>query len=164
MRLHRIRLLSILLAVCVQAAPAQQHWAASWASAQQIPESANALAPTDLTDSTLRQIVPLSAGGSAIRVRVSNAFGVAALHVTGVHIARSVSAASSQIDPATDRPLTFDGAADVTIPPAADYWSDPSPCPSPPAPIWASRFIWTWPRSSRPCTAIAAPRKGVART
>ena len=42
---------------------------------------------TTSTDATVRQIFHLSAGGSALRVHLSNAFGTEALHITSVHIA-----------------------------------------------------------------------------
>jgi lysophospholipase L1-like esterase len=78
-----------------------------------------------LHNATLRQIVHLSVGGSAIRVRVSNAFGTAPLHVIAVHVARSQSPASSRIELASDRGLTFNERADVLIPAGAEYTSDP---------------------------------------
>src|SRR6478736_6486993 len=86
-----------------------QVWIVTWAASQQIPEPQNALPAEDLRDATVRQIFHLSAGGPALRVHVSNAFGKDALHFTSVHIARPVSAASAAIDPATDKPLTFAG-------------------------------------------------------
>ena len=61
----------------------------------------------------------------ALRVHLSNAFGTEALHFTSVHIARPLSPASPAIDPASDRPLTFAGSADVTVPPGAEFISDP---------------------------------------
>ncbi|MGO9340106.1 MAG: SGNH/GDSL hydrolase family protein [Terracidiphilus sp.] len=100
-------------------------WVASWCASQQIPEPQNALAPEDLRDSTVRQIFHLSIGGAALRVHLSNAFGTEALHFTSVHIARPLSPASSAIDPASDRPLTFAANADVTVPPGAEFISDP---------------------------------------
>jgi lysophospholipase L1-like esterase len=99
-------------------------WVVSWAASQQIPEPQNALSADDLRDATLRQIVHLSLGGDALRVHISNAFGTIALHLTSVHIAHPVSPASSDIDPATDRALTFAGHADITIPPGAEMLSD----------------------------------------
>jgi len=99
-------------------------WVASWGASQQIPEPANALPVDDLRDATVRQIVHLSLGGSALRVHLSNAFGTAALHFTSVHIAHPLSSASAAIDPASDRALTFAGKPDVTIPPGAEYVSD----------------------------------------
>jgi lysophospholipase L1-like esterase len=58
-------------------------------------------------------------------VHLSNAFGTDALHITSAHIARPLTPSSSEIDPATDHPLTFAGASDVTIPPGAEFISDP---------------------------------------
>ena len=101
-----------------------QAWVASWSASQQIPEPQNALAADDLRDATVRQIVHLSVGGTALRVHVSNAFGTEALHFTSVHIGRPISPASSAIDPATDRTLMFAGSGDVTVPPGAEFLSD----------------------------------------
>ena len=98
---------------------------ASWGASQQIPEPQNALPPEDLRDATVRQIFHLSVGGAALRVHLSNAFGTEALHFTSVHIARPLSPASSEIDPKSDRPLTFAGSAEVTVPPGAEFVSDP---------------------------------------
>jgi lysophospholipase L1-like esterase len=100
-------------------------WIVSWAASQQIPEPNNALPSDDLRDATVRQIVHLSAGGSALRVHVSNAFGTAVLHFSSIHIAHPVTPASAAIDPATDRALTFAGSQALTIPPEAEYISDP---------------------------------------
>jgi lysophospholipase L1-like esterase len=117
------------LVFCVQGTsasflPRQPNWVASWATSEQAPEVANSLAPDDLRDATLRQIVHLSIGGSAVRVHISNAFGTAPLHLTSVHIARPASASSPQIDASTDRALTFSRLAAVTIPAGAEYVSD----------------------------------------
>jgi lysophospholipase L1-like esterase len=100
------------------------HWVGSWAASQQVPETQNLLDPELLRDGTLRQIVHLSVGGDRLRVRMSNAFGTAPLHVTAVHVARPVSAASDAIDAGSDTELTFHGAKDVTIPAGAEYLSD----------------------------------------
>src|SRR3982751_1813796 len=93
-------------------ASAQTIWVGSWATSQQIPEPQNALAPDDLRDATLRQIVHLSVGGPRLRVHVSNAFGTTPLHLTSVHIARPLSPSSAAIDPKTDAALSFHGSAD----------------------------------------------------
>ena len=109
-----------------------QVWIASWGAAQQVPEAQNALAPDDLRDATVRQIFHLSAGGAAVRVHLSNAFGSSPLHFTAVRIARPLSAASAAIDPATDRALAFAGSADVTVPAGAEIISDPVDYPMAP--------------------------------
>jgi lysophospholipase L1-like esterase len=101
------------------------NWVGSWASSQQIPEPRNALAPADLTDATLRQIVHLSLGGKTLRVHLSNAFGSAPLEFTSVHIALPVAADSPKIEPSTDRALSFSGRPSVTVPAGAEYISDP---------------------------------------
>ncbi len=104
-------------------------WVSSWGASQQIPEPQNALPVDDMRDATVRQIVHLSLGGSALRVHLSNAFGREALHFTSVHIAAPVSPASAAIEPGSDRALTFAGKPDVTIPPGAEYVSDPVEMP-----------------------------------
>jgi lysophospholipase L1-like esterase len=103
----------------------KMHWVGSWAASQQIPETANHLDPELMRDATLRQIVHLSVGGTQLRVRVSNAFGTQPLHLTAVHVARPVSAASAEIDTTSDTTVMFNGATDVTIPASAEYVSDP---------------------------------------
>jgi lysophospholipase L1-like esterase len=102
-----------------------QVWIASWGAAQQVPEPQNALVPDDLRDATVRQVFHLSAGGAAIRVHVSNAFGNTPLHFTAVHIARPLSALSAAINAASDRAVTFAGSAEVTVPAGAEFVSDP---------------------------------------
>ena len=123
-----------------QAAPNTQVWVASWAASQQIPEPANSIPPGDLRDATLRQLVRLSIGGPTLRVHLSNAFGTEPLRFTSVHIARPLSLASSAIDPQSDRPLTFSGAAAVTVPAGAEVLSDPIDDPVPPLTSLAITF------------------------
>jgi len=108
------------------------NWIGTWATSQQIPEPQNALPADDLRDATLRQIVHLSIGGKILRVRLSNAFGATALRLTSVHIARSLGAATSKIDAASDKALRFSGSEDILIPPGAEYLSDPVDYPSAP--------------------------------
>lgn len=128
-----VLLLAILPAAPVGArSPQSQTWIETWGASQQIPEPHNALPADDLRDATVRQIFHLSVGGSRLRVHVSNAFGTQALHFTSVHIGRPLSPATPAIDPASDKPLTFAGAADVTVPPGTDFVSDPVDDPVPP--------------------------------
>jgi lysophospholipase L1-like esterase len=127
-------LVAVLLAVasCAWAqrgAAMGDAWVSSWGASQQIPEPQNALPVDDMRDATVRQIVHLSLGGSALRVHLSNAFGTTPLHFTSVHIAHPKSPAAAAIDPASDRALTFARNPDVTIPPGAEYVSDPLEMP-----------------------------------
>ena len=105
--------------------PAAPHWVASWASAQQIPEPRNALPAGALRDATLREVVHLTLGGDAVRIRFSNAFGVSPLQIDSAHLARAVSLGSGEIDASSDRALSFSGQSTVTIPAGAEYLSDP---------------------------------------
>ncbi|MGH8258521.1 MAG: GDSL-type esterase/lipase family protein, partial [Steroidobacteraceae bacterium] len=113
----------------IGSAPASIRWIASWASSQQIPEPRNALPIGTLRDATLREIVQLSVGGGSLRIRFSNAFGTAPLHIAAARIARPQSLESGAIDAATERRITFGGKADVTIPAGSDYLSDPVQAP-----------------------------------
>jgi lysophospholipase L1-like esterase len=120
-----LRLFSLLVLLAVSCpAWADVEWLASWSPSQQLPEPRNALPTESLRDATLRQIVRLSVGGPSIRVRISNAFGTAPLHVLAVHVARAPSTSSSRIDAASDRAVTFDERGDVLIPSGAEYISD----------------------------------------
>ena len=104
-------------------------WIGSWAAAQQLPEPSNQLAADALGDATLRQTVHLSIGGETIRIRISNAYGTAPLHLTAVHVARPVPGVLGAIVPQSDAALRFGGRADVTVPAGADVLSDPLPFP-----------------------------------
>jgi lysophospholipase L1-like esterase len=115
----------VLAATAAQSQSPETKWVATWAASQQIPEPHNALPPEDMRDTTMRQIVHLSIGGSTVRVHISNAFGTEPLHFTSVHIARAISASSSRIAPASENALTFGGSTDVTVPAGAEYVSDP---------------------------------------
>jgi lysophospholipase L1-like esterase len=119
--------LALALALPAHAGTASKplKWVGAWASAQMAPDAKNSLAPEDYPNATLRQVVRLSLGGDTIRVRLSNAFGTQPLTIKAAHVAMSAALDSARIDPATDRPLTFSGRGQVTIPAGADYWSDP---------------------------------------
>ena len=130
----KIALISGLLAVASyalakQGAAKPDAWVASWGASQQIPEPQNALPTDDMRDATLRQIVHMSLGGSALHVHLSNAFGTQSLHFTSVHVAHAVSPKGAAIDPTSDHTLTFAGKPDVTIPPGAEFVSDPLEVP-----------------------------------
>ncbi|MDF0489754.1 SGNH/GDSL hydrolase family protein [Sphingomonas sp. H39-1-10] len=107
-----------------QAAPACS-WQAAWASAQMSPDAANAMPAAGMNGATLRQIVRPTLGAGKLRVRFSNAFGRTPLVILGAGLARSADNRSDRIDVASRRMLTFAGAAGITIPPGADWLSDP---------------------------------------
>jgi len=77
----------------------------------------------EFSNQTLREIVHLSIGGSAVRLRLSNFFGTQSLEIGSAHIALRKS--DSTILSFSDRALTFGGAPGVSIPPNAFVLSDP---------------------------------------
>ena len=147
----------ILLSALAQSVATDQVWVASWGSSQQIPEPQNALPLDDLRDATVRQIFHLSVGGPILRVHLSNAFGTEPLHFTSVHVARPLSPSSSVIDAASDHPLTFAGAVDVTIPPGAEFLSDPLEFPAASLSDVAVTFHLDSPPEQRRATRDRAP-------
>jgi lysophospholipase L1-like esterase len=121
--------IALLCSVLGRAMLAQQpaqgvRWVGTWASAQMLVDGPD-LTADDFRDATLRQVVHISSGGSRIRVRLSNAFGTAPLQIQIVHVAKPASVVNCRIDATTDKPLRFSGNTAVTIPPGADYLSDP---------------------------------------
>lgn len=134
---RRLRYLAaVLIAAVATAAGAGQaaepsHWIATWYAAQQNrnepPRTPDEQPHPVLTlaDCTLRQIVHLSSGGDAVRVRLSNLFGSAPVTFAAVGLARS--AGGSAIDMRTNVALTFAGRSAVTIPAGEAVWSDAVP-------------------------------------
>jgi lysophospholipase L1-like esterase len=105
--------------------PAGERWVASWGSAQLVPEGQNELPAAQWQDASLRQVVRVSLAGRQLRVKLSNVFGTAPLVVDAASVARAVQPGRADVDPASLHPLTFGGAAGVTIPVGAEYLSDP---------------------------------------
>lgn len=100
------------------------NWVGSWTTSQQLTESTNIPPnPPGLKDNTLRQIFQVSIGGSRIRLKFSNEFSSSAVTLKTVHCAKSV--ATHTIDATTDRAVTFNGLASVTIAAKGAVWSDP---------------------------------------
>jgi lysophospholipase L1-like esterase len=100
-------------------------WVGTWSGAPQLTESTN-LPPASLSNSTLRQVVHVSVGGSQLRVRFSNEFGNGSVTINAAHVARcNANPVNSTIDTATDRALAFSGSASVTIAQGQARWSDP---------------------------------------
>jgi len=106
---------------------AQDHWVATWGTAQMLartgPAPANANAARGFHNQTIRMIARTSIPGKRLRVRLSNAFGGTPVKVGAAHVAlRSKEAA---IVEGSDRALTFGGKPDCTIQPGVMLLSDP---------------------------------------
>jgi lysophospholipase L1-like esterase len=135
------------LCLCVSAAGqktvvnSNEHWVATWATAQAIapvaplgappprPQAAPARPspigqiPETLKNQTVRMVVRTSIGGRRVRVQLSNALGNSRLAIGAAHIA--IRQKDAAIVSASDRVLTFAGRASFTIPPGALVVSDP---------------------------------------
>jgi lysophospholipase L1-like esterase len=102
--------------------PVGSHWVADWRASQQ-PATASNLSTAGFQDQTLREIVFSGTGGSMVRARFSNRFGVLPLHIGSATVA--VQLAGAQLAADTVRALTFRGRDGVVIPPGASVVSDP---------------------------------------
>ncbi|MFD5318747.1 SGNH/GDSL hydrolase family protein [Streptomyces sp. NPDC127098] len=117
---------ALLLAPAAQASASGSggwSWVGTWATA---PTTRPATDTTTFEDQTIRQVVRASVGGAAARVRFSNEFGTEPLVIGEARIARRDPAGDgSSALPGTDRRLTFNGRARVTVPPGERLVSDP---------------------------------------
>jgi lysophospholipase L1-like esterase len=117
--------------------PQRRRWVHTWVAMPQLTEPNN-LPPAPFTgaaevlaDTTLRQTVHTSIGGTRLRVRFSNAFGGAALPITSAAVAQPADgrAGASGIRPGSSRPLTFGGHPSTVVPVGAQVVSDPVTMP-----------------------------------
>lgn len=76
-----------------------------------------------MVDVTFRMITRISAGGSNLRLRLSNELTDVPLPIGAVHVA--LAGADGAPQPGTDRVVTFGGSASPTIPAFAPLVSDP---------------------------------------
>lgn len=131
MLLRTIALLSA--ALC---AGAQEHWVATWATAEAMarlgapPAAASSANPNQpprpgsrFSDQTVRMIARVSMGGQRLRVKLENGFGYAPVTIGAAHIA--LRAKDSEIVEGSDRALLFDGKPGVTLQPGVVLLSDP---------------------------------------
>jgi hypothetical protein len=119
----------LLLAVVVgiefagaDAGGSSTRWIGTWAAAPQ-PFMPGRLAT--FRNQTLRLVVHTSIGGTRLRIRLSNTYGDRPLVVGGAHVARRT--AGPDVDPTSDRALTFGGRSAVTVPKGATIVSDALP-------------------------------------
>ncbi|WP_066943928.1 SGNH/GDSL hydrolase family protein [Streptomyces lushanensis] len=73
-------------------------------------------------DRTHRIVVRTSAGGSGLRIRLSNAFGEQPVTFGRAYV--GVRASGAAVAPGTNRALSFGGAASVTVPAGGSVYSD----------------------------------------
>jgi lysophospholipase L1-like esterase len=125
--MHKITFIIALACLQFNLGAAGGQWVTTWGCAPQLVEPAN-LPPAPLANNTLRQFVRTSIGGKNLRVRFSNTFGTNAVTIRSAHIALAMGkggAGNGEINPATDKSLTFHGVAEIVIPPGETVFSDP---------------------------------------
>lgn len=110
--------LTASMLACGVTTAAHARWITSWAAGSIPPTSKSA----SFSNQTLRQIVRLSAGGDALRVRFTNAFGTKPLVIGAARIA-FLDQNGSEIA-GSGRTLTFDGSSSATIARGAPIISD----------------------------------------
>jgi hypothetical protein len=102
-------------------AASPDHWVGTWATSPvALP---NPDAKFGDADTTYREIVHVSLGGSRIRIILSNEFGLDSLTIGGANVALRTT--GSEIDLPSASALTFSGRPSITIPPGALAVSDP---------------------------------------
>lgn len=105
---------------------ADSTWAATWAASPEPPRSP----PTVLNNQTIRELARVSLGGGRFRVRLTNEYGAKPVTIGSAHIAIATGA-GAQIQTPSDRQLTFNGKATVTIPAFSSIVSDSVDVPVP---------------------------------
>ena len=99
-------------------------WLTTWAASPMQASPGTPMSAGGFDNQTLREIVYPSAGGSQVRVRLSNVFGTQPLVVGAASI--GVQLAGANVVPGTLKDLTFGGKTTVTIPAGQEVLSDPA--------------------------------------
>jgi lysophospholipase L1-like esterase len=104
-------------------------WAGAWATAMVTANTEDIFGIPDwsqegFANHSVRQVVRVSRGGSALRIRLSNRFGTTPLRVSGATIGKARDGASVQ--PGSLRPLRFGHSAATVVPTGDEAISDPA--------------------------------------
>ncbi len=97
---------------------ADTRWVGTWAASPAPSE-----AGIGFNNHTLRMNPRVSIGGSTVRVRVSNAYGLGKLQIGAAHI--GIRDKGPAVVPGSEREITFSGSRSATIPAGALLVSDP---------------------------------------
>ena len=95
-------------------------WFSAWAAAHNV-----GLGVQGLSGGSVRLIVRPTLTGQSLRVKLSNIRGNAPAVFSAAYV--GVSGTGASVATATNRRLTFNGAANLTLAPDAMVWSDPLP-------------------------------------
>ncbi|WP_460351005.1 SGNH/GDSL hydrolase family protein [Actinoallomurus acanthiterrae] len=104
--------------------PSGYGWVGSWEAspAQGVTDPAGTL-----SGSSLRNIVHLSTGGAAVRIRLSNRFGTEPLTLGHATVAVRAGEDGAAAVPGTMREVTFHGARSASVLAGTDLVTDPAP-------------------------------------
>ncbi len=121
------RMMWAALAIALAPAAAQAKWITTWAASpvNPLPVMGPMPATPSFSNVTVRQTLRVSAGGKALRIRLSNAYGTAPLAIGAARIALLGSDGKELAG--SSRWLTFAGARSATIPVGAPFVSDAVP-------------------------------------
>ncbi len=100
-----------------QAAPASERWVTAWGTSQQ------GLGTGAVSNTTVRMIARVTISGQAVRIRLDNTFGTSPLVIGKAYVGHRIQGAA--IAPGSNRPITFNKSAGVTIPAGGSVTSDP---------------------------------------
>jgi lysophospholipase L1-like esterase len=123
-------ILMTILSVLVAAPARAQTWVSTWSCRGPLSTTITTATTTtdsapNLSDRTLRVMAHATAGGSKVRVRLSQRYSTFPLVVDAARLAIATGTRSGIFtDAARDQQLTFGGAATVTVPAGGDVWSD----------------------------------------
>ena len=94
----------------------------TWSASPQLAGAFPVPSASGFSNQTIRDIVHTSIGGRAVRLRLSNAFGMAPLTFDAVSI--GIQASGASLEPGSKRVVTFGGHQSVTVAPGAESLSD----------------------------------------
>jgi lysophospholipase L1-like esterase len=97
------------------------HWFTAWSTSQ------HALGDTRITNATVRMIARVTISGDAVRIRLDNSFGTEPVTIGRARVGYRIRGATTAAG--SNRPLTFNGRPDGTIPVGGTLWSDTLPMP-----------------------------------
>ena len=123
MRFRKLALIA-LLALPLSTLAQRDGWVGTWGASPLPPTAAGGFFPAtpSFENQTIRQVLRLSVGGQALRLRLTNEYGKEPLAVGAARVA--VTDAAGALVPGTERVVTFAGKTAATIAAGAPLVSD----------------------------------------
>ena len=115
-------LTSLSASAQVKLLPAEEHWVGTWATAPQNVVKSYMPYNNNMTNRSVRQVVKVSIGGTAIRLKLTNELSTEPLEIRSVYIATALD--SCDIVEKSAKYLQFGKKYKVTIPAGKAVWSD----------------------------------------